>query len=402
MKRISILSQVYPPDEAAVGQLMEDIARDVVQEGCTVRVVTSIRGFDDPRRRYAAFETRNGVEVRRVRTPAAPKTHIPRRFAAGLWYAVSAASRLLAGVAPDVFVLTGKPMGALFGAMVARIRGARTVYWLTDINPDQAIAAGVLRPDSWSASVFRVWAGLAMRSVDVVITLDDDMRQRITAYGVLPSKLVVIPPWSSIAGPPSQRDVSDFRRREGWQDRTVVMYAGNHSPVHPLDTLLDGASERPSGDRLMFVFAGGGSIKPSIDARASANIRTRPYSPREQVPLLLSSADVHVVAMGASMRGIVHPSKLYGALAAGRPILLIGDVASAVGRVVQENGLGWIVAHGDAAGMRRTLDEIAALSSVELWEKGARARAAFERDHNPLVHRRAFVSEVMRLAGATG
>jgi colanic acid biosynthesis glycosyl transferase WcaI len=166
------------------------------------------------------------------------------------------------------------------------------------------------------------------------------------------------------------------------------MYSGNLSPVHPVTTLLDAAQRLRDTRRLLFVFVGGGSgreqIERAIVERQMANLRTLPYQPLAALPASLSAADVHVVTMGNAMVGIAHPSKIYGAMAVGRPILALAPKTSHVAELVTSERLGWVIAHGDVEGAVRALREIASAPEALLAEMGARARdvvrARFDRD----------------------
>jgi hypothetical protein len=141
------------------------------------------------------------------------------------------------------------------------------------------------------------------------------------------------------------------------------MYSGNHSPANPLDTIVDAAKRLEDDPRLLFMFIGGGIGKEEIDRSAGKNVISLPYQPRGELRNSLSAADVHIVTIGDAVPGIVHPSKVYGAMAVGRPIMAQHDI-------------GWHVRHGDVEGAVRVLKEIASLPREELEAKGRRAYEA--------------------------
>jgi len=157
------------------------------------------------------------------------------------------------------------------------------------------------------------------------------------------------------------------------------MYAGNHALQHPLDTLLEAARECEDDSRMVFVFAGGGAGKTLVDQRIAAgavNIRSLPPVPLEDLADMLAAADVHVVSMGDDMVGIVHPSKVYTAMAAGRPILFLGPEQSHVGELITKHDAGWIVGHGDTVTAVSALRAAAASAPESLTEMGRRAAQA--------------------------
>jgi glycosyltransferase involved in cell wall biosynthesis len=201
------------------------------------------------------------------------------------------------------------------------------------------------------------------RRADKIIALDRFMRDRITAKGVAPEKIAVIPPWSQDAD--VRFDAAgreQFRAAHDLQDKFVVMYSGNHSPVHPLDTLMQ-AVERLKGDKsIVFCFVGGGSefkrVQRWMEARGKgeggrrkAKILCLPYQPLAQLFASLSAADAHVVVMGDSMLGLVHPCKIYNILAVGAPVIYIGPKPSHVTEILTHAGDKYPsirVAHGEA------------------------------------------------------
>jgi len=139
------------------------------------------------------------------------------------------------------------------------------------------------------------------------------------------------------------------------------MYSGNHSPCHPLDTLLAAAERLADRPEIVFLFVGGGSEyrKPlALEQGGAPNIRCLPYQPQEELAGSLSAADLHVVVMGGAFVGIVHPCKLYNILAVGAPFLYIGPKESHIGDLVADF-LGrrsvWVSGHGDVESVIRRI-----------------------------------------------
>ncbi len=153
-----------------------------------------------------------------------------------------------------VVALTSPPLISVLGAGWAKLRRSRFIYWVMDFNPDEAIAAGWLRPGSLRGQAAGLDVPLQPAAGDKVIALDRFMRERILAKGIAPAKVLVIPPWShdsEVKFDPEGRE--RFRKAHGLDGKFVVMYSGNHSPCHPLDTLLGAARQlavRPD-DRLL-------------------------------------------------------------------------------------------------------------------------------------------------------
>ena len=155
----------------------------------------------------------------------------------------------------------------------------------------------------------------------------------------------------------------------GLTNERVIMHAGNHSPVHPLDTLVEAIS-MTSGGNMRYFFVGGGVAKARIDSWVKSenprNVNVLPYQPIEHVDAMLSAADVHVVTVGNNSVGTVHPSKIYGALAAGRPVLVFGPRHCPAAKLVHRFEVGWHIEHGDVLGASAVLRTISELKEEAL------------------------------------
>lgn len=214
------------------------------------------------------------------------------------------------------------------------------MFWVMDLNPDEAIAAGWLRQGSFSEGVLSRMLRFSLRASARVIALDRFMKQRLEEKGVPAERISVIPPWAhdDAAGFDSPGR-SSFRAEHGLADKYVVMYSGNHSPCHPLDTLLDAARELAADTRVVFCFVGGGSEFEKVSrfaaAKGLANILQLPYQPREKLSSSLSAADLQIVVMGDPFVGIVHPCKIYNLLAIGSPVLYIGPEVSHISAILR-------------------------------------------------------------------
>jgi glycosyltransferase involved in cell wall biosynthesis len=200
-------------------------------------------------------------------------------------------------------------------------------------------------------------------------------------------RIAVIPPWPLDDGSPplpdaaADRPRNAFRAGHGLDDAFVVMYSGNHSEQNPLTTLLEAARGLRDDPRFVFALVGGGVAKAPFEAAARSgelpNLLLLPYQPLDGLGELLAAADIHIVAMGDAMVGCVHPCKFYGALAADRPVLLIGPAECHVTEVFARADCGWRIAHGDAAGMVALLLRLAAPAALgELRAKAAAGREA--------------------------
>jgi len=361
--RILLLNQAFHPDVVSSAQHAGDLAASLVKAGHQVTVLADSRAYDDRARRFSSGENWRGVRIIRAPSTAFGKTARWRRAADFASFMLSCALRLLFLPRFDVVIaMTSPPLISLLAALAVPLKARKLLFWSMDLNPDEAIAAGWLRPESMTARVLDRLMLYSMRRAERIVALDRFMQQRIRAKGIAAEKVAVIPPWAHddlVSFDPDAR--RRFRDRHGLSEKFVVMYSGNHSPCHPLDTLLAAAERLADRPEIVFLFVGGGSEfrKPlALYRRGVPNIRCLPYQPQEELAGSLSAADLHVVVMGSAFVGIVHPCKLYNILAVGAPFLYIGPKESHITDLVAElqgNGSALVSGHGEVENVIRDI-----------------------------------------------
>ena len=341
----------------ATGQYLAELATALAGRGHQVIVVTGRRAYDNPDRLFSARETWGGVRIIRISSTRFGKKAKWRRAGDFASFILNCCVRLAFLPRHDVIVaLTTPPLISFIGAWRAKLWRAGFCYWVMDMNPDEAIAAGWLRADSFMGKVLERMSRFSLRRAGRIIALDRFMRDRIAAKNIPPETIAVIPPWSQDAD--VRFDAAgreQFRKAHGLRDKFVVMYSGNHSPVHPLDTLMQAAERLKDDPSIAFCFIGGGSEFKRVHRWAEAgkrdNVLCLTYQPLAQLSASLSAADAHVVAMGDAMLGLVHPCKIYNILSVSAPVIYIGPKPSHVTEILDKLGdehLAIRVAHGEA------------------------------------------------------
>jgi len=379
-KTLLIMSQVYVPDPAAVGQHLADAAAEMVRRGWRVVVLTARRGYDDPSVRYAPRETISGADVRRLPLSSFGKKSIFIRLVGGLSFILQAIVRgLFVRDLGCILVSTSPPMCPAAAALIGFVRRVPVKYWAMDINPDQLVVLGRAKPGSLPVRVFEMLNRLILRRAADVVTLDRFMAERLLKKRDVRDKLAVIPPWAHEEHLAEVNHADNpFRRKHDLGGKFVFMYSGNMSIASPLTTVLDAALALRDDPRIVFMFIGGGlgrkAVQEVIDKHRPPNVRLLPYQPLSELKNSLSAADVHLVTLGNEMVGIIHPCKIYGAMTIARPVLLVGPSPSHLSDLVEGEGIGWRVDHGDVAGAVRTIRAIAAMPPNELAAVGRKAR----------------------------
>lgn len=354
--RILILNQSFYPDVVSVAQHAADLAECLAARGHEVTVLASRRAYTNPAEGFARCEHWRGCAIRRAPALGLGKS--------GKWRRVVDSGALLATFGWEllrmpsfdvVIAMTHPPMIAVVAALARRLKGGHLVSWLMDLNPDEAIAAGWIPKDSMRARLLNGALHFSLSSSDRIVVLDRFMQRRIERKGVEPSKLTVVAPWShddKVHYDEAGRLA--FRRTHGLSEKFVVMYSGNLSIVHPIDTVLAAAEKLRDRSDIVFCFVGAGNAVPAVrdfaSSRRLANILSLPYQPLDRLSCSLSAADLHIIAMGEGMVGIVHPCKIYNVLRLGVPFLHLGPAENHVTDILKSVatvGAGYHAGHGD-------------------------------------------------------
>jgi glycosyltransferase involved in cell wall biosynthesis len=384
--RIVFVNRYFHPDHSATSQLLTDLATDLAAAGEEVLVVASRRRYGRTGDSLRARGVVRGVVVRRCASSGLPRNRsLLLRGLDDVVFLLSAAVRVWREArAGDVVVsLTDPPMLGSVVAPVARMRRAVTMHWLQDLFPEVAVAAGVRALRASAGRVLQRVRDRSLRDADVV-AIGAAMRERLVERGVPPVRVHVRENWvdARCVEPIAPRS-NRLRARWGLEGRFVVGYSGNMGRAHePAETLLAAARRLRRPDVAFLVIGGGPGIR-TLRSRAGetggVHWHFEPYQPREVLAESLSAADVHLVTLRPSMEGLVVPSKLYGALAVGRPVIVVGDVNGEVAQLVIANACGVAVESGDGVGLAR---------AIEMLGTDREARRAMGRAGRALVERR--------------
>ena len=352
MKRPSIvfINRVYPPSRGASGRVLRDLARSFAREGWQVSVITT--GEKAVRERDGAVRV---IRVKGKQTPSA---------LGYVWILLKLfVTALRLPKAHVVVSMTDPPLLAVAGQIVSLIKGNRHIHWCQDVYPDLFPALGVSMPAPLLGPM-RALSLWAMKAADKVIVIGRCMARNLSQDGFDPKQITVIPNWpdselgqsKTKESAPALFEIEGMRKPEEQiqQDpKFRVLYAGNIGLAHPVETIVKAAEilavEHPEID---FVFVGEGrgydKLAQERQKRHLENIRLLPFQPANRLAELMESGDVHVISMKHEAAGMLVPSKLYAAIAAYRPCVMVGPAQSEAAKVIKSFSAGSVVRQGQA------------------------------------------------------
>ncbi len=323
---ILLLNEYFPPDTSATAKCAAQVA-DALTEKHSVTVLAGRPSYD-PSERHSPYllrrEVRGNLAVERVGSTAFPRFQMRRRVSNYLTYLSLAVPRALSIRSDVVLAMTDPPIEGIVGAFVAQLSGRPFVYNIRDMYPDMGE-----RLHRW-----------ALRRATRVIVLGEDMRDRIVSKGVDSARVVIsrdgitVPETLPSPENPVAREIrGDFR--------FVLVHAGNLGFYGAWQTLIS-AVRTLENEGVGLVFVGEGAMKSQVEAMAAGcrAVRFLPFRPASEIPLVLSSGDMHVVTVKRGLEGVVVPSKVYPTLAAGRPVLGVAPEECDVVRIIRRSGCG--------------------------------------------------------------
>ena len=384
--KICFFNRSYWPDQAATGQLLAELAEDLVSRyraDVTVvagRALNSSREETGTRRTLVSREEYRGVDIRRANGTTLRQGRFVGRASNYVSYFGAATAASFGVGRPDVVVsLTDPPIVGLTALWTARRTGARFVFLCEDIFPEVATLLEDFQNRALNGALDRINRHL-LRSADGIVALGDRMRRRLVEEkGADPERVHVIHNWADCeAIVPGSKD-NAFSREHGLTDRFVLMHSGNVGLSQNLDVLIEAADRLRSKERLTVAIVGDGSKRRPLEAmcagRGLTNVRFLPYQPKAVLHDSFAAADAFLVSLKAGIEGFIVPSKVYGILAAGRPYIAATDPSSEPAQIARESGCGLVAIPGDPAALA---DAIATMydNPAMAREMGARARLA--------------------------
>lgn len=369
--RLLVLNQYYWPAIEATGQLLSQLCAGLAED-FDVTVVTGVVPGTAPGR-----EHHDGVEIVRVASTAFDRRRLLLRATNYSTYLAQSLFTALRADRPDVVLcMTDPPVIADVALFVARKFAAPFVVISQDVFPEVAVELKRL-DNPVVVAALRFAIRFYLQRADRVVAIGETMRTRLAEKGADPDNVVVIPNWVDVdALTPRARD-NDWAREQELVEPFVVMHSGNIGHAQNLDSLIRSATFLRDLDNLRIVLIGGGARRQELKDLARLleveQVRFLGYQPRQVLPESLSSADVHVVGLAKGLSGYVVPSRLYGILAVGRPVIVAADAESETAQVVLEAQAGVVVPPNRpellAAAIRRAHD-----GELDLESMGRRGR----------------------------
>ena len=371
--RLLVLNQYYWPGVEATAQLLTELCEALAGE-YEIRVVT---GMLHGHELLPHHLTHNGVEIVRTHSTAFERSRLGLRGINYVSYLGAALVSALTGPKPDlVLCMTDPPMIGDVALAVSRRFRVPLLVISEDVFPE--IATELRRLESpVLVGVLRQLVRLYLKRADRVVAIGETMRQRLEAKGAPGERLRVIPNWIDTGSITPREHENEWKHTQKLDGKFVVMHSGNVGHAQDLDTLVRATTFLRDLDDMAVVIVGFGARHAEIQALArrleTDRVRFLPYQPREVLPLSLAAGNLHFVGLARGLSGYVVPSRLYGILAAGRPVIVSADADSETAQVVSDVGCGMVLPPGRPELVARVIRD-AYEGKLDLDDMGRRGR----------------------------
>lgn len=382
--KIVFINRYFYPDHSATSQLLSDLVFYLSAKGSEVHVITSRQRYGDAGAALPVTETIRDVNVHRIWSSRFGRYNLLGRACDYLTFYMSALVFLAWTLKKEdqVISMTDPPMMSVVSAVVARCYGSRTINWIQDLFPETATILKVRGTGGFTDRFLRGLRNWSLSVADLNVVIGRRMMDRLIAEKIKPERIHLIPNWADGEHiRPLAKGSSSLVKDWGVGGKFVFAYWGNMGRAHEFRTVIDAAEKLMGESRLLFLFIGDGPEKIRTEAefkrRGLNNVLFKPYQPYPLFSESLCIADLQFVSLKPELEGCVLPSKFYAVLAAGRPVIYIGDPEGDIGEVLMRQNCGFTIRPGDHKELSEKI--VSLMNDKVLAEKmGRNAREVFD------------------------
>lgn len=387
-KNLLIYAHYYYPDVASTGQILTELAEGLNDTFHTT-VICTVPSYTGKISQYYRkhkyyYENINGVDVLRIRVPEFRKSFALSRIFNILSYFFSAVFATFRVEHQDyIFTISQPPiLGGMLGVIGKHIKKAKLIYNIQDFNPEQVMAVDFTH-NKLVLSIMMLLDKYSCQQANKVIIVGRDMIETLQKRFQKMVPYAYINNWINEKEiyplPEDNARVLKFKRKYGLENKFVIMYSGNIGLYYDLLNILKTIEKLKKTEDVIFAFIGEGSVLEELrtykEAHHLSNVVFIPYQPKSELIYSLNAGDVHFVVNAKGIKGVSVPSKLYGVMAVGKPVLGIMEEGAEARLIVEEAKCGMSVKPGDYSAIEDLIRKYIGLrDSRELKNMGEMGR----------------------------
>ncbi|WP_430008007.1 glycosyltransferase family 4 protein [Metabacillus idriensis] len=387
MKKITFVINYFYPDLASTGQIMTELCQDL-QNDFYITVIAAQPGYAGEKKiSLKLFEEDyfENIKIIRIRLPKVDKKSKLSRMKYIFSYFALANIALLKEKSVDVIYTISQPpvLGGLIGTIGKFLKRSKHIYNIQDFNPEQAAAISYTNKES----IFKIAKKIDMLNCsysDKVILVGNDMSETLNHRfsGKRVPDHVVINNWTNeediIPLENNEPEIQQFIQKNGLLGKFIVMYSGNIGLYYDLENIIKVTEHFKENNEIAFVFIGEGAVKGDMQSfvqqKEISNVHFLPYQPKDFIKYSLNAADVHLVVNQKGIKGVSVPSKIYGVMASGKPILGVLEQGSEAYMLITKSNCGVVVEPKEYEEIIQAIQNLYEMNRNDLKEIGLNGR----------------------------
>ena len=354
-KKLLVYAHYYYPDVASTGQILTELCEGMKDtfDITVICVVPSYIGKIEEKYKIKRIykENINEINVVRVRVPEFQKSNKLSRTKNLLAYFFNSLIATFKLEKHDyIFTISQPPiLGGVLGVLGKWIKGGKLIYNIQDFNPEQTMAVGYTKNKLLLNTAMMMDKFSCKQSNEVIVVgrdMQETLRNRFNNKKVPENTFInnwidekEIYPLNE-----NHPKIIDFKEKYNLNDKFIIMYSGNIGLYYDLENIIKVIGKFNEREDVIFAFVGDGTVKKEIEDYATenklSNVTFIPYQDKADLVYSLNSADIHWVVNAKGIKGVSVPSKLYGVMATGKPVLGVLDKGSEARLIVDECNCG--------------------------------------------------------------
>ncbi|OHD13756.1 MAG: hypothetical protein A2086_13495 [Spirochaetes bacterium GWD1_27_9] len=347
MKKVFILTEYFPPSFASTGQLLEELAFTLGKH-FEIEIVTPIKKgyFQEESKPY---------KVKRFSLPRFNKNNKIGRALNGILFFIRTFFYILFKPKNStLFIVSNPPFMAFLGYIFNKLRNQEFIYLIHDQYPEIAVNLGYLKKDSIITKVWKYINNKIFTTSAYTVFLGNAMAKEI--YSIYPvtqkrNNFIIISNWC-IKEKIFPLEKYSLKEEIGLEDKFIVQYSGNIGLFHNLEVLIETAEILKEHEDIVFQIIGDGGKKNDlinlVEEKKLDNVKFFDYVDKEELNKSLNCADIAIISLDKKASNLAVPSKFYGIIAAGLPIIGILQENTDIGRDITKNSLGYVISNNNA------------------------------------------------------
>jgi len=386
-KNLKIVVEFFYPDVDADAQFAYDLAKGFTERGENVQVICQrgLKFVELLQDKLKKSEVIQGIEIHRLPDAFSNKTLIQKFLRHSVFY-ISLIAKLINSTSRNsrLLIISTPPYNGFIAALIKAFKNYRYFFAIKDVYPDVMVSNNIIKNNGLTYRLLNWATKVSYRYADNIFTLGPFMTEKIRDKVKVNNKVVEIPNWGFEELYPLNKKENPLIEKFNLKDKFVVLYSGNHGYGHEFETLLLGAKRLSREyDDIYFVFIGGGvrfnEIQEFKKNNPDVHILSYDYLPFEQLNYGLNLADVSLITMRNNWKGMMVPSKTYGIMAVGSPIVYVGP-RSDISWAIEKFNCGYIVNNGNVDEFIKRIKELYYNKKLRKT-LGMKARRGFEEEY---------------------